>query len=541
MSGRPCRPSVSAWLPATCVLAAAASMLAVASRVPLGPGGQWRRCYAEQRDLLAAAQAACALAAFACLCVAASESLRSKRRAVKAGVLAAATVGAGWVALAVCTAGPFGVAELTGVFMFPGANGSYFSEAEKIGPYSSDALKRNRALPVFSGVREYLARYADYVPSELFPGDTVRVGTHPPGPALCCYAVQLPLRRWPALADRLLRCYRAVFRSEIAQATFLLSTPPSSRLFVAGATAAGLCTLTLASLTGLAAWAAARLLGVCHGAALALGLCALLPSVLLYSPGIDQCFPLLALLLGSCFGLAARLRPIAFGAAAGLMLYGCLLFSLAFLVPLLVVVVYAALSIMFPHEGHETASARARMGRVGTIACASAVGFAAAAMLSWALLGYDTLGTLMRCFRYNAQFNATARLGYWPWLVYTPLVFVLFMGGPAAVVWLAGTALALRRTWSERRVLPADRLALATLAVVALLLVSGQNRGEIDRLWMFLMPLCVLAGLAAIDARAALGRRHMLWMLLAQSAQVVVFRVCYDAWDIARYIAHDLL
>ena len=526
----------AAWLPAAAALAAGASILAVALRMPLGPAGQWRRCYTDVRVWLAAAPAAGLLVAFACLCVAAFESLKSGTRAVKALALAALTATAGLICVAVCTAGQFGAAELAGVFMFPGANGSYFCEAEKIGPYHSDALKRKRTLPVFSGPREYLARYADYVPRETFPGDTVRVGTHPPGPALCCYAVQLPLRSWPALADGLLRLYRSVFRSETAQATFLLSTPVSSRLFVSGATTVGLCTMALAACTGLAAWCVARLLGVCDWAALAFGLCALFPSVLLYSPGIDQCFPLLTLLLGVSFGLAARRGPIAFGAAGGLIFYGCLMFSLAFLAPLLVAGVYAALSYVFPNDPDRAAPAR-----VVTIALAAAAAFLAAALFAWALLGYDTFGTLTRCFRYNAQFNAAARLGYWPWLAYNPLVFLLFLGGPAGVVWLAGTALALRRTWAERRVLPSDRLALATLAVVAMLLLSGQNRGETARLWMLLMPVCVLAGLAALDARTALRRSHLFWMLLAQSAQVAVFRVCYDAWDIARYIAHDLL
>ena len=118
-------------------------------------------------------------------------------------------------------------------------------------------------------------------------------------------------------------------------------------------------------------------------------------------------------------------------------------------------------------------------------------------------------------------------------------MFLLYLGGPTATLWLAGTVAAARRTWGRRRVLGNDWLTLGVGAVIVLLWVSGINRGEVERLWMFLMPACLLAGICGL--RVTLGERGSLYLLLLQTAQVAVFRVCYDAWDFARYFSKDFL
>lgn len=521
------------WLIISSALVTLTSVLVMYWRVPLGDRGHWQQCYAPQRVWENVRPAAIALGV---LCVAVAVLLpfrrrlsRSRRWAALAGL-----TGLSFIAYVLtATAGRFDALELVAAFMLPRASGSYYCEAERIGPYYGACQKRNRSLPIFANVRQYLDQYAEYQPTEIFPGDTMRVITHPPGPSLFCYSVQAPLRRSPILADTLIVLYRFVFRGEYGRQTFVLAPYESGRLFLAGIATTGLAVLAVASLLAPAVLCASRRLRLGSCGAVAFGLSALFPSLHLYSPGIDQLFPLLAVAFWTMLMVACRHKSVCMAALSGALFFVCMGFTLAFAVVLAVPV---AVACIYWVRGRDRS---ARAWEVLRIAVPLALGFCLLAVCVWLSTGYDALGSWARCYRNNRQFNLHTARGYWQWLLHNPVMFLLFLGGPTVTLWLAGTCAALRRTWRRGRVVGRDWLSLAVAGVVVLLWISGINRGEVERLWMFLMPACLLAGLAGLRLR--FDAADSLVLLMLQAAQVAVFRVCYDAWDAARYFAEDFL
>lgn len=515
-------------------------------RVPLGERTHWRQCYAADRFWYNVWPAAIVLVLL-CLCTVIilirGRALPRWARWVGISGLLALTI-CGYVLTA--TAGKFGVYELVVAFAFPSSNGSYYCEAERIGPYYSRWQSRKPGkLPIFDTVRDYLDGYDGYQPEEIFPGDTMRVVTHPPGPSLLCYSVQLVLRRFPRLADRLITVCRGIFRSSYGQRTFALTMPhpfheglvvekpPSARLFVAGTTGVGLMTLVLTGLLAPAGLWTAQRLRLRSWGALVFGLAALFPSLHLYSPGVDQCFPLLAVLFWTMLLIACQRGSACVAALGGAMFFVCMGSTLAFVVALAVPLASAGIWWLSARDKRREAFRALR------VAGPVVGGFCLLLFVAWLLTGYDTLGTWTRCFRNNKQFNLDSARQYLPWLLYNPIMFLLYLGGPTATLWLAGTCAAVRRTWRRRRAAGNDWLPLGVGAVIVLLWVSGINRGEVERLWMFLMPACLLAGVCGL--RVKLGERGALYLLLLQTAQVAVFRVCYDAWDFARYFSKDFL
>ena len=117
---------------------------------------------------------------------------------------------------------------------------------------------------------------------------------------------------------------------------------------------------------------------------------------------------------------------------------------------------------------------------------------------------------------YESHAAISAYRSYWPWLLWNPLCFFIFGGLPAAAlcVWV----------WLSPRRLGYGLSALGFAVCLALVCttVSGVTRGEVERIWLPVLPLvCVLAG-----AQAARLRRHWAWLptlLGLQIGQTILF------------------
>jgi hypothetical protein len=123
-----------------------------------------------------------------------------------------------------------------------------------------------------------------------------------------------------------------------------------------------------------------------------------------------------------------------------------------------------------------------------------------AAPLSWLavvgvvfLAGHNSFSTWAANVAKNTEFNQLYRQSYGAWTVANLLEFFGAIGLPL-VVFLVGRVALLRRF---------DPLMAAWAAVVVLLDLSGTNRGEACRLWLFLMPF---AALFAVEWLPQLGR-----------------------------------
>ena len=106
------------------------------------------------------------------------------------------------------------------------------------------------------------------------------------------------------------------------------------------------------------------------------------------------------------------------------------------------------------------------------------------------------------------------------WIWMNVLMFFLFCGWPLVTCVLAASTRA--RKFFQRDFSPlrdgAFRVGIAMLALMLLLTFSGQVRGEVERLWLFLLPpLCAMAG-----AFAAEKPRRIYALLALQAAQTLL-------------------
>lgn len=155
---------------------------------------------------------------------------------------------------------------------------------------------------------------------------------------------------------------------------------------------------------------------------------------------------------------------------------------------------------------------------VSDIACC-VLGFAALWLLLLLIFPMRPLAIFDNAMEAHRQATLQSRShAGWSWL--NPVMFALFCGWP--LVALCGARLA--RRWAARRRARAiitwetsEVPGVATLLTLLLLTLSGNVRGEVERLWMFaLPPLCAFAasGLLREKEKAQNEKGPRVWSLL---------------------------
>jgi hypothetical protein len=120
--------------------------------------------------------------------------------------------------------------------------------------------------------------------------------------------------------------------------------------------------------------------------------------------------------------------------------------------------------------------------------------------------GFDPIGTL-RATSHVYEVGIASRRPYAYWLFGSPTAFLLILGAPIA--WLA-----------LKRLAEGAPEALAIAAVIAISCVLGFTKAETERIWLFLVPLVILA------AAPLVRRPRALVALLA--LQAVVYELLFD-------------
>jgi hypothetical protein len=211
---------------------------------------------------------------------------------------------------------------------------------------------------------------------------------------------------------------------------------------------------------------------------------ALLPGPVLMTPMLDQalCLPVAAATACLAAALAApaerawRLAALAggFGGVAVFLSYGAPVF-LAF-------GGVAALAVGI--------DARGRLRQAATLAALATVVTTALWLLP-ALWGHRPLASVVTALAIHRD-EYTLPRSYPLWLVFNLVDLAMFLGVPVAWAWTVRNLRALR----GRSVEPSDRLRIATALALTVLLLSGQTRGEVGRIWLPLMPPLLVAALA---------------------------------------------
>ena len=478
-------------------------------KVPFGVPSEWVTEYAEEPQLLPAWRSLLVTGCIVGLCAWALRYAGAKRRLSVLFVILL-TLLSFVVHIVVACAGEFGFAEFVPAVRWDRAMGPYYKEGLRI-----------------RGAADYMATLKTRI-----RGGYQHSNTHPPGPGLLFYAGIQLVRNHPSLADRLIGAACALAPS--GEHVFPPTDTQSERVRKGSALLIGLLLCLSAALAVIPTyWLGLRLFGHTPGV-LCAGLTALLPSAMLFNPGVDQLMVALSVLLCAaayvCIVSSPR-QAVPTAVLLGLVLYLAFFYSLAFLVNIalcgLCAVVAAALS---PRPWRDAGKSFALTGAVATAT------FLLLSLLFWLFFRYDTLGALWAVYRQNDAFNVHSQRTYWKWLLANPVQGFIFSGCPLSTLLCFGLAADLRRIAS--RTLKAVPHSACFAAILGLLWLTGKNLGEVERLWAFLMPLAALAGSASL--KDTLSRQTATCLLSLQALQLVIFRACFDVYATAGYF-HQLL
>jgi hypothetical protein len=127
-----------------------------------------------------------------------------------------------------------------------------------------------------------------------------------------------------------------------------------------------------------------------------------------------------------------------------------------------------------------------------------ALGTASIWLIYWAGWGVTGWAVYAQAIRVHTQMYRP----YWTYLVYNLYDLVVFLGIPVTVYFVAHSIGSVR-AWVAGSASQDDALSLSWIAVLVGLDVLGVTRGEVPRLWLFLVPVMVLIGVRALVSRYA--------------------------------------
>lgn len=283
----------------------------------------------------------------------------------------------------------------------------------------------------------------------------------------------------------------------------------------------------------------AWLVGQRHGrraAVAAAALAMVIPVATLLAPYHDTVYATWATLIWALACHASNRKSWAAAGAAGCLVGLGMIFSLSF-------VVVGALAALF-------VTIRACQGArpTGASVAAAVAGWAAVLAL-FASVGHLPWETWSVNLAKNHEFNVWSGCSYAAWVLVNPLELAVSMGVPVSVYLLARLAGEFGRSTQSRAVCQGnpvaksggefagpgslsqevqaprrrlDALLVAWVAIVTLLDLAGSNRGEICRLWYFLMPVGAALAIEGLDFANRRARAVLAALVLWQALECAV-------------------
>ena len=343
-----------------------------------------------------------------------------------------------------------------------------------------------------------------------------RVGTHPPGPTLYYWAARNYLLGHPRLLARLTRRLELWSGDEGLQASRVLAArvstfEPGARDIAISFWAALALTLT-APLVVPVMFTMGLLAGGRRLALLCGVLASAVPSLVCFNPSVDGLAAVVGCAVMLCWMWGLRSRHWAPGVLCGLVWAGGLfwtfgLLALAGAMGLLTIVWWAEV--------------KDRWSPLRLVAGVT-VALVAAALVGMLALGYDPISSLLRSLAFQSLvMQQRPRNLSIIWNLYE---FALFAGPSAVLAALAGTLMGLSGRLKPRIIAGIGISLIGTLLVLAL---SARTRGEVGRIWGFLMPLALIPASLPVLRLRGWGLMSAGMLLLAGQLAVVVAMNCY--------------
>lgn len=339
-------------------------------------------------------------------------------------------------------------------------------------------------------VREHAARMPGYA--------DVHLRTQPPGWPLVYWATAQAFARMPGAADVV---GRWIHRYDCLA--------PELAGLDAAQLAAGSLRIAILFISGLGAlplYAIGRRFYPPTAARLAAVGYAYLPALLVFSGRFDVAYALLAL-VGLWLALRAALDGERWAGAALAVILAASSFLTFTTLPVAAFVLIAVAAVAW--ERRDGGAARRLLWTAG--------GIAAAVLLFWGGLWAATGADGLAMWRTSQEIHRVYRLNYPAWFAFNLYDLAVFMGIAPFVGAVGAVAVGLQRG----RGAPGWGLALGWAAAVLLLNLSATVRAETGRLWLFVMPLGLLVGLAWFAGAAGERKRGQSWLLTIFGAFLV--------------------
>ncbi len=263
-----------------------------------------------------------------------------------------------------------------------------------------------------------------------------------------------------------------------------------------------------------AAWLALLRFGR-WGAWLAAGAAGMIPADILFAPRCDCVYATAATLAIALAHHAAAPHTVArrrsaSAFACGLLIALGMLFSLCFVVAAAMCAAVMAASWLVQRKLERR------------VAIAFAAGWVSVPLAVLLITGCNISHIWLANLAKNAQFNQLTHRTYWIWAMVNPIEFSVALGLPAAVLLVKRLASEI----SPRLTAARDPVPVAWLAVMLLLNLSGSNRAEVARLWIFMMPVAAALAFESLPkdwrtAAAFLGLQCVACIMLCRELTVM--------------------
>jgi hypothetical protein len=265
-------------------------------------------------------------------------------------------------------------------------------------------------------------------------------------------------------------------------------------------------------------YGATRLIAGVRPAMMAAVLWAVTPSLIWYTPSIDQLYPLLAACIVWCIVLAVRRRSWPWLLPAGLLIGAGMFCNFGFgVMGVLGALLIGCLERAWRGPG-------GWMLRSLAPVCLLAVGAVAGLHALCGATGVDYWGAakLSADIRKTLYQTLTVR-PYLTWVLLNPVEFAIGLGFSSVA--LVGLALV---RWRELP--PGSRGVLgATLVTLVLLNLTGTVRAEVSRMLLYTMPL-LLMGACGMWRRLFCGTGGVAALVLAQGLYLIVGNQYFEVW-----------
>jgi len=321
-----------------------------------------------------------------------------------------------------------------------------------------------------------------------FKSDHAR--THPPGLIVANWLTIKAFSKLPILSETLAKLVWPLRCTDL----WLLNRSPAT---AAALGVWSLLPLLAAALTCLPAFALARLLLNGRAIQLATVLAATLPALLLFAPKSVQLYAPLTLLLFWAFQRGIDKNSYLWLFLAGVLLSLMTFLSLGNASLFLLLGTYALAYTWYQkmNPAGDMSFARRRESTNETVNWINLLKqlliFALGSTVIWFMLwlGWHSSpwAIIQTGLQQHYELVTSIRRYEW-WVLWNPIDLMLYAGWPLMFGFAGGTFLAIH-LWRKKEMRAVDILAVAMLLLIVLLNLSGSARGEVGRIWLFLMPL----------------------------------------------------